>query len=177
MSDWSAIVEQHGPLVWQTAYRLLNHDADTADCFQRTFLSALELSRKEPIRSWPGALKRLATARALERLRQRGRERNRLSVLTEEPPADSKAVDPGKNAQTVELADDLRAALAEIDEPQAEVFCLVCLEDASYHEVAGQLGITVNHVGVLLHRAKASLRQKLVGHAPDTLHLEREMPS
>ena len=40
MTDWSQIVQEHGPLVWRTAYRLLNHEADAADCFQRTFVSA-----------------------------------------------------------------------------------------------------------------------------------------
>ena len=33
MTDWSQIVQQHGPLVWTTVYRLLRHDADAADCF------------------------------------------------------------------------------------------------------------------------------------------------
>jgi len=39
----------HGPLVWQTAWRLLGHEADAADCFQETFVSAMEtdLSIKE----------------------------------------------------------------------------------------------------------------------------------
>ena len=71
MVDWSQIVQQHGPLVWTTVYRLLRHEADAADCFQRTFLSALVLSRTQSIRNWPGLLQRLGTARALESLRQR----------------------------------------------------------------------------------------------------------
>jgi RNA polymerase sigma-70 factor (ECF subfamily) len=177
MTDWSAIVGQHGPLVWKTAFRLLNHDADAADCFQRTFVSALELSRAEPIRHWPALLRRLATARALERIRQRLGERKHLRALPEEPTVDRKAAEPGRDAQAHELAADLRLALAEIDERQAQVFCLACLEDASYEEIAGQLGVTVNHVGVLLNRAKASLRERLRAHAPNTLRFEREMPS
>jgi DNA-directed RNA polymerase specialized sigma24 family protein len=38
------------------------------------------------------------------------------------------------------------------------VFCLHCLEGWSYQDVAGQLGVTVNAVGVLLHRARQRLR-------------------
>jgi RNA polymerase sigma-70 factor (ECF subfamily) len=41
------------------------------------------------------------------------------------------------------------------------VFVLACLEGASYQEIAEQLGLTVNHVGVLLNRARASLRDRL----------------
>jgi len=31
--DWQLIVNEQGPLVWQTAYRLLGNEADAADCF------------------------------------------------------------------------------------------------------------------------------------------------
>ena len=71
--DWQAIVTEHGPTVWQTAYRLLGNRADAADCFQETFLSAFEYSRHQPVRHIPGLLVRLATTRAIDRLRQRTR--------------------------------------------------------------------------------------------------------
>jgi hypothetical protein len=38
MTDWSQVVQEHGPLVWRTAYRLLGNEADAADCFQRAFV-------------------------------------------------------------------------------------------------------------------------------------------
>jgi len=41
---------------------LLRHEADSADCFQRTFISALEVTKRETVRNWPGLLRRLATA-------------------------------------------------------------------------------------------------------------------
>ena len=49
MTDWEHVVRTHGPLVWQTAWRLLGQEADAADCFQETFVSAMEtdLSIKE----------------------------------------------------------------------------------------------------------------------------------
>jgi RNA polymerase sigma-70 factor (ECF subfamily) len=166
MTDWSQIVGQHGPIVWKTVYRLLDHEADAADCFQNAFVSALELSRKEAVRNWPGLLRRLATARALERLRQRYRESGRLSTLADRSTVDTKAVEPGRAAQASELAEDLRAALAELDTRQAEVFCLACLEGLSYRQIAGQLGVTVNHVGVLLSRGRSSLRERLRAHGP-----------
>jgi hypothetical protein len=42
MTDWQEIVRQNGPMVWRIVYRLLNQDADSRDCFQQTFLSAVE---------------------------------------------------------------------------------------------------------------------------------------
>jgi RNA polymerase sigma-70 factor (ECF subfamily) len=161
MTDWPELIREHGPLVWRTAYRLLNHDADAADCFQRTFLAAVEIERKQQVRCWLALLKRLATARALEQLRQRHRRKTRSEPWPENSPADSRADDPLQAAVGGELAGRLRDALAEIDPLQADVFCLTCLEGLSYAEVAEQLGITTNHAGVLLSRARAALREKL----------------
>jgi len=168
MTNWSEIVEQHETMVWRTAYRLLNNEADAADCFQRTFVSALELARKEPIRNWPALLKRLVTARALERLLQRGREDHRQTSLPASGSADARAADPLQAAEASELAEHLRLALADLDPRQAQVFCLVRLEGFTYHEIAEQIGVTVNHVGVLLNRARTILRERLQAYGPTT---------
>jgi RNA polymerase sigma-70 factor (ECF subfamily) len=171
MTNWTNIVQQHGPAVWQTACRLLSNEADAADCFQRTFLAALELSQRETVVHWPALLRRLATRRALECLRQRYREGGRRATLPESW-ADRKTLGPSEAAEAGELAEHLRAALAELEEGQAQVFCLACLDDCSYQEIADQLGITVNHVGVLLHRARANLQERLQAHrlAPSPGH-------
>src|SRR5437588_8470688 len=158
MPDWSATVREFGPLVWRTAYRLLGNHADAADCFQRAFVSAVEVAAAGRVRNWPGLLRRLATARALEQLRQRRRAADRFAPLGDAPPPDPAAADPFDLAAAGELADRLRAALAALAPTQAEVFCLVCLDDLSYRDAADHLGITANHAGVLLTRARAALR-------------------
>lgn len=164
MTDWPAIVSEFGPLVWRTAYRLLGNHADAADCFQRTFLSAVEFPGT--VGHWPGLLVRLATARALDQLRQRKRAVGRFAPLGDAPTADDRAADPLDLAAAGELADRLRDSLAEIDPVQAEVFCLVLLEGFSYRAAASQLGITPNHAGVLLNRARIALRERLRAFDP-----------
>jgi RNA polymerase sigma-70 factor (ECF subfamily) len=173
--DWSQIVQQHGPLVWTTVYRLLRHDADAADCFQRTFLAALLLSRTQTIHNWPGLLQRLGTARALESLRQRLRQAQRLRPLLDEGAMSSSAPQPDQAAAVTELSDHLREALAELDERQAQVFCLVCLDGLSYAQTADELGLTVSHVGVLLNRARQGLRERLRSHEPATTRRPEEV--
>lgn len=84
MPDWDAIVGQHGRLVWRTAYRLLGNHADASDCFQETFLSALSAARTRRVGNWGGFLQRLATARALDRLRHRRRQAGRGGHLADE---------------------------------------------------------------------------------------------
>jgi RNA polymerase sigma-70 factor (ECF subfamily) len=167
--DWSQIVEHHGPMVWRIARRLLNHESDAADCFQKTFVSAWELSQQEPIGNWGPLLNRLAHARALDGLRQRKRQARERIAIPDEGPSDSRTPSPIAAAGVSELAEHLREALAELDPRQAQVFCLAALEGLSYDEIAGQLRITVNHVGVLLNRARAFLRSRLAAHRPPAM--------
>jgi len=170
MTDWDAVVREHGPAVWRTACRLLTREADAADCFQNTFISAVEVAAAQPVRDWPALLKRLTTARALELLRARYRNAARLGALPDEPPADPSAPEPLAAASGGELAEALRVALASIDTQQAEVFCLVCLEGFSNADAANLLSITANNAGVLLHRARAALRERLRAFDPNRTH-------
>lgn len=172
MTDWDAVVREFGPVVWRTACRLLTREADAADCFQRTFLAAVEVEATSAVRNWPALLKRLATARALEQLRTRYRESRRGSGLPDGLPADPRVPDPLAAAAGGELGAALRVALTAIDPQQAEVFCLVCLEELSYPEAAALVGVTANHVGVLLHRARAALRDRLRAFDPANTHPE-----
>lgn len=168
MTDWSPLVEQHGPLVWQTVYRLLNHEADAADCFQQVFLAALKLNQKETIHHWPALLKKLATARALDQLRSRYRHQARFQPLVAQNYVDGRLHDPSEYAIEGELADELRQALSELEPIAAEIFCLANLEGWSYEAIAEQWGMTSNHVGVLISRTRAALRKKLHAHVPNT---------
>ena len=61
----------------------------------------------------------------------------------------------------------LREALATLPPRQADVFSLYNLEGWSYQDIARHLGVSVDAVGVLLHRARTRLRQRLADLAPD----------
>jgi len=157
--DWQIIIEKHGPAVWQTAYRLLGNRTDAADCFQETFVCALELSRRQRIRNFSALLRRLATTRAIDRLRRRF---HRLPCG--DAPADWAAVPstnpgPAQMAQQRELTVRLRTALTQLPPQEAQAFCLRYLNDMSYRQIAKALGIKINAAGVLLHRARAKLRE------------------
>jgi RNA polymerase sigma-70 factor (ECF subfamily) len=147
--------------VWQVAYRLVGNHADAADCVQDAFLQALELSRRQAVTSWGGLLRRLATIQSLRRLRCRYREVPWTQALSADCPALSAEPGPVERAEATELAQDLRKALTNLSEQEAAVFCLRCLDDLSYKEIADQLQLEVNAVGVLLHRARARLRELL----------------
>src|SRR4051794_26527173 len=77
MTDWEGILSRNGPAVWRCAYRLLGRRHEAEDCFQETFVAALEawerLSRRGGVANERALLLRLATARAMDRLRARYR--------------------------------------------------------------------------------------------------------
>ena len=159
--DWQVIVEECGPLVWQTAYRLLGNHADAADCFQETFLAALEVSGRQHVRNVPGLLVRLATTRAIDRLRQKNRQEKRRNDAQGPHDTSDSSPDPLGHAQTQELTWQLREAIGQLPPQEAKVFCLRYLSEMSYRQIARQLDMRVNAVGVTLHRARSRLREAL----------------
>lgn len=161
MTDWQTIVHEHRGLVWRVVYRLLENTADAEDCFQDTFVSALQVSKRQRVRNWRALLAKIATNRALDRLRQRIRLRGRFETPAE--CLDCPAPEPGPNqgVENSELAVHLREALAQLPADQAEVFCLRHVEQMSYRDIAKTMAIKSNAVGVLLHRARARLRDLL----------------
>ncbi len=159
--DWQVVVKKHGPIVWKTAYRLLGNHTDTADCFQETFVCALEISRRQPVRSFPALLIRLATARAIDRLRQRMRGPNISTDTADCAVVPSNEVEPYQQVQAKELAIGLREALAQLPQQEAQIFCLRYLNNMSYRRIAKELGIKISTAGVLLHRTRTKLRVHL----------------
>jgi len=159
--DWQLITEKYGPRVWQIAYRLLGNHSDAADCFQETFLAALEVSRRQHVRNLSGMLARLATTRAIDRLRQRGRQERHRAAAQEAPPGSACDGNPADRAETGELTGRLRQAIGELPSQEAKAFCLRYFSEMSYRQIAKELDIKTSAVGVLLHRAKARLRERL----------------
>jgi DNA-directed RNA polymerase specialized sigma24 family protein len=114
MTDWPFILAEHGVTVWRTVYRLLDHHADALDCYQETFLAAWRFAEREPVADWPSLLISLATRRAMDRLRQRYRDRARLSAIDSLREPSSEAECPVRHASARELLDRVREGMAEL---------------------------------------------------------------
>lgn len=159
--NWAEVVEQHGPDVWRTAYRLLSSREDASDAYQETFLQAVEFARRQCVACWPAVLKRIVTARSLDLLRRRYRaaaHREPYAAI-DEPTERSPA--PDASAQLRESMEQLRQAMAELPTNQAEVFWLSEVEMLSHADIARQLDATTDQVAVWLHRGKRKLRTLL----------------
>jgi RNA polymerase sigma-70 factor, ECF subfamily len=168
MTNWDAIVASNGPLVWHTLWRLLTDRMDVEECYQETFVAALKLSRRETIGSWSGALCTIATARAMDRLRQRYRQRDRRSrgAGSEESvgrmsEAISTEASPEQRAIATELSERLREALTQLPERQAVIFYLHAVCGWSRSELGERMQMTDNSIGVTIHRARQHLQELL----------------
>ena len=161
MNDWPLILAQHGATVWRTAYRLLDHYADASDCYQETFLAAWRFAERQPVADWTAFLTSLATRRAVDRLRQRYRDRTHEIAIDGVPEPSSDTESPLGHASAKELMDRVRIGLAKLPDKQAEVFWLSCIEGLSHQQISERMAIPPGEVRVLLHRARTYLRALL----------------
>ncbi len=95
----------------------------------------------------------LNTALGWHRKQQRRQKREQPLLEIENVPADPEA--PEQSEQR-ELVEGLYSAIRQLPKTDAAVM-LLYLEDLSYREMAVVLGISENHVGVKLNRAKKAL--------------------
>ncbi|NQT12869.1 MAG: sigma-70 family RNA polymerase sigma factor [Planctomycetes bacterium] len=156
MTNWDQIVDEHGPLVLRLTRRILGPATDAEDVAQEVFLEVFQLSRRQDIRNWAGLFRRVATHRALDRLRRR-RKTETLHNLDIPDGSDG----PLKTAVAGELAERLRKAIKELSDRQAEVFSLRYFDNRSYDQIAEILGIKPSAVSTALHKARVRLQSLL----------------
>ena len=157
--DWNAIVRDHGPAVFGSAWRILGQPEDAEDVTQEVFMEAYRLHRTQPVRCWAALLRRLAVCRALDRVRRRipTLSINGLSLAASN-------ASPELDAMAAELAERLPEAISRLPKREGEVFCLRYFEDLSNQQIAEALDMHSGAVAAALHRARAKLEVLL--HQP-----------
>jgi RNA polymerase sigma-70 factor (ECF subfamily) len=156
MTAWATIVRTHGPMAFDTAWRVLGNASDTEDAVQEAFLDALRLHRRQTVGNWGALLQHLASCRALDMLRKR----HTVAALGVEPPA-PRSSHPDAVAAANEKAAMLRQALARLPDREAEIFSLRYFRDLANPGIAEALHITVGAVAVALHKARKRLQTLL----------------
>ncbi|MDX2036313.1 MAG: RNA polymerase sigma factor [Isosphaeraceae bacterium] len=108
----------------------------------------------------------LNTAIGWSRRYLRGRRRRcPLTAIDDRPSTD---LDSMETTLRREAVDRLYAAIRSLSPDDAAVI-LLTLEDSTYRQISEILGISENHVGVKLHRAKQELRLLLSKETADGL--------
>jgi len=153
----SALAEYEGPLL-RYAVRLTGNVERARDAVQETYL---RLCAQQPgeidghLRAW---LFRVCRQRALDELRKE-RRMSALDPVVAHPAELSEP--PEQRLEVDETADLAQRLVAELPAQQQEVVRLKFQAGLSYREIAEVTGLTVSHVGVLLHTAIKSLRTQL----------------
>jgi RNA polymerase sigma factor (sigma-70 family) len=156
---FAALVRRHGPMVWGTVRRLVDHH-DPEDTFQAVFLvlfrKAASIRPRELLANWLHGVARQA---ALQARRAAGRRRTRERQVNEmpEPEAPQQALwdDPGPV---------LDQELSRLPERYRVVVLLCDLEGKARKEVARQLGCPEGTVAGRLARARVMLAKRLARH-------------
>jgi RNA polymerase sigma-70 factor (ECF subfamily) len=167
MTDEAAFAElyrTHYPRVRGLCRHLLGSTPRGEDAAQEAFLRAYRTfasyDREQPFEAW---ITSIARHHCLDLLRRRRTEGAIFGVEAEEVAATIAAAEADQlgTLLSAERAVAVNAAVAALPERYRWPLALAYYGDASYDEIAQELGITRTHVGVLLTRAKQLLRKHL----------------
>ncbi len=161
-TDWNGIVRDHGATVFGVAWRILGDAGDAEDIVQEVFLEVQQLDGSRAVKNWAPFLRRVATFRALDRLRRR-----KSTMPIDESQMSSGEDDPAAIAIGNELEAMLRASIGSLPQQQAAVFCLRYFEDLTYAQIASALKISSAAVATALNKARARLKTMLVDTRED----------
>ncbi len=134
--------------------RLVGQEADAEDVVQQTFASVVSKigafhGGPADLRSWVFTIAYRASMDVL-------RGRNRAVAL------EGDVVDEPSELVDLETPPaELRKAFATLEAHDQYVLTLKYQDDFSNPEIAGILGLSANHVGVLLYRARQNLRKAI----------------
>ena len=155
-----AALDQYEVRLLRYSLRLLGGDLDLArDAVQHAFLKLCSESQEMLDSRLAAWLFRVCRNRAVDHLRQAGREQlSGDSVGTAHPTPADREPGPSEACESRELAECLRELVAELPPAQREAIDLWC-ESFSYREIAEVTSRQEGHVRVLVHRGLTSLRQ------------------
>ena len=130
------------------------------DAFVRAYRGLDRYDSSQPFAAW---VMGIARNHCIDLLRRRRHGELRLGdEAAERAAAEAESVE-GVDALVInERSDKVRAALAALPEKYRLPIVLAYYDEASYDDIAEVLGISRNHVGVLLLRGKQALRKALM---------------
>jgi RNA polymerase sigma-70 factor (ECF subfamily) len=175
-NEFEAEVLPNVDVLYANALRLTHSPADAEDLVQETVLRAFRFferfERGTNVKAW---LLRIQYNTFVNRYRRTTKEREIKESMTREPCGEDVVsrqalralTDPTGTMLRPLLARELEAALAELPEDHRMVVVLADIEELSYKEIAEVLGCPIGTVMSRLHRARRTLRGRLLEHASE----------
>lgn len=168
---FETFVRSHQDLVFATAVRLLGNRSEAEDVAQMVFLKAFE--RFAEIGDSPAAAGWLRTVTRNACLNHLSRYRNRWRFFSELRSGQDDAArfedtiaaadSPSHDLEASEERGRLERALQALPDHQRVPLVLFHFEEASYEEIASELGVSIAKVKTDIHRGRDALRRHLSG--------------
>jgi RNA polymerase sigma-70 factor (ECF subfamily) len=160
------IVDRHARRLYRAARGMGFSPNDAEDLAQEVFVTFIDtidrFEGRAEVSTW---LFGILYRKAHERRRSHAREEASDSIealFNARFDAKGSWIDPPASADRLveshEAAEALRQCVAALPDDYREIFQLRAVEELSAAEVGHIVGCTINHVGVLLHRARLRLR-------------------
>ena len=150
---FAALFERHSEAVFRAALRVTGNPADAEDVLQTVFLRVLSRSAQDEASRRPAAyFRRAAVNAAVDLLRRRASH----AEMAYDDRAPHAAVEP-----TLLLKEQLRRAIATLENDDAALFLLRYVEGLANHELADEFQLEKNPVAVRLHRIRLRLQTEM----------------
>lgn len=161
--DFDALYRANYRRVFNLCLRLLGRRAQAEDAAQEAFVRAYrslhQYDAGQPFAAW---VLGIAGNLCIDLVRRRSREPQPFSDVDGAAEAmESEAIAALDALVDAERQDRIRTAVAGLPDNYRVPLVLAYFNEWSYDTIAAELGITRNHVGVLLVRARRALRQAL----------------
>lgn len=169
---YDRLIDAYQRPIYHLALRYCGHEEDARELAQETFIRAwLKLGTFRlgaPFRPW---LYQVATRVCLNHVERRPPPTRSLEPRQPDerpfdPPADP-AEEPGRQVPARLLAEQVRAAVAELPPAYRLVMLLYHVEQMTYPEIAAACGLPLGTVKTHLHRARGRLREQLATLLPE----------
>jgi RNA polymerase sigma-70 factor (ECF subfamily) len=152
-AEFSELYESHYDAVYRTALRITGNPADAEDALQTVFLRVLSKQGRLDSGQMPGAYFRRAAANAaIDLLRRR-----MAGIVVQLKETTGYAA----KETTSLLKEQLRRALASLEQTDAAMFLLRYVEGFSNAELAEMYGLEKNNIAVRLHRIRQALQAEM----------------
>ena len=165
---FNELVSHYQGMVYNLAYRILGDAEAAADASQDTFLSAYEAVGRFKGGSFKAWLLRIATNACYDQLRLRKRRpTSSLEAIYTESAPSSHFVNgretPEEHALRQELGQTIQRGIDTLSADQRVALVLSDVQGLSYKEISRVTDVSVGTVKSRLSRARASLRDYLLG--------------
>ncbi len=157
-TDFQRIVEEHGPVLYRLAYRLLGdaHDAEEVvqEALRSAWTSRERFDSSRGLRAWLASILR---RRVVDRWRKIGRTPpiasgdHVLDIPTE-----------GEDPLALEYTDEMQQALDMLSDEMREALLLVVVAELTHQEAAEGLDVPLGTMLSRVSRARSRLRENLV---------------